>query len=92
MYSEENAPYDDIVKVECTPYGMVHWALQYSDRVEVVEPQEVREAVIEKVRNLNEKYGIKCVWNEPVEEVVGKEVSNGKRRERYRIQRHREAL
>ena len=39
MYSEENAPYDDIVKVECTPYGMVHWALQYSDRVEVVEPK-----------------------------------------------------
>lgn len=59
MYCEEEPPYDDIVKVECSPYGMVHWALQYSDRVEVLEPEHVREAVIEKVRNLNEKYRLK---------------------------------
>lgn len=58
MYSEKEEPYDDIVKVECSPYGMVNWALQYSDRVEVLEPAEVREAVIEKVKKLNEKYGV----------------------------------
>lgn len=55
-YSEKEFPYDDIVEVECSPYGMVNWALQYSDRVEVLEPQEVRAAVIEKVKNLNQKY------------------------------------
>lgn len=55
-YSEKEAPYDDIVEVECSPYGMVNWALQYSDRVEVLEPQDVRNAVIAKVKNLNEKY------------------------------------
>ncbi|MBD5452328.1 MAG: WYL domain-containing protein [Lachnospiraceae bacterium] len=54
--TEKTAPYDDIVKVECSPFAMVHWALQYSDRVEVVAPEEIRNDVIEKVRNLNEKY------------------------------------
>lgn len=56
--SEDEAPYDDIVKVQCSPYAMVNWALQYSDRVEVVEPEDIRNAVIEKVKNLNMKYGI----------------------------------
>ncbi|MEG0913970.1 MAG: WYL domain-containing protein [Oscillospiraceae bacterium] len=54
---KEYPPCDDIVRVECSPYAMVNWALQYSDRVEVVEPAEVRDAIIEKVRNLNSKYG-----------------------------------
>lgn len=56
--TEETAPYDDIVKVECSPFAMAHWALQYSDRVEVVAPEEVRNGVIEKIRNLNVKYGL----------------------------------
>lgn len=56
--TEKAAPYDDIVKVECSPFAMTHWALQYSDRVEVVEPEEVRSNVIEKIRNLNTRYGI----------------------------------
>ncbi len=56
--TEKTAPYDDIVKVECSPFAMIHWALQYSDRVEVVEPEEVRNRVMEKIRNLNTKYGI----------------------------------
>ncbi len=46
------------VTVKCSPFGMVNWALQYSDRVEVLEPLEVRNAVIEKIRNLNGKYGV----------------------------------
>ncbi len=56
--TEKTAPYDDIVKVECSPFAMVHWALQYSDRVEVIAPEDVRNDVIEKIRNLNVKYGV----------------------------------
>lgn len=56
--TEKEAPYDDIVRVECSPYGMVNWALQYSDRVEVLAPESVRERVIEKIRNLKGKYGV----------------------------------
>lgn len=59
--TENIAPYDDIVKVECSPFAMIHWALQYSDRVEVVEPEEVRSTIIEKIRNLNAKYGITLI-------------------------------
>ena len=54
--TEKEPPYYDIVKVECSPYGMVNWALQYSDRVEVLEPAEVREMVVAKVKALREKY------------------------------------
>jgi predicted DNA-binding transcriptional regulator YafY len=56
--TEREAPYDDIVRVKCSPYAMTNWALQYSDRVEVLTPVSVREAVIEKIRNLNEKYDL----------------------------------
>lgn len=56
--TEKTAPYDDIVKVECSPFAMTHWALQYSDRVEVVAPEEVRNSVMEKIRNLDDKYGL----------------------------------
>ncbi len=51
-------PYDDIVKVECSPFAMTHWALQYCDRVEVMEPESVRNDVITKIRNLNVKYRV----------------------------------
>lgn len=56
MKSAEAGPYD-IVRVPCSPFGMVNWALQYSDRVEVLEPKSVREQVIKKIKNLNVKYG-----------------------------------
>lgn len=55
--TEKEAPYDDIVHVECSPFGMVNWAFQYSDRVEVLAPESVQERVIEKIRNLKEMYG-----------------------------------
>lgn len=54
--TDESEPYDDIVEVKCSPYAMANWALQYSDRVEVIEPESVRNMVIEKVMNLNKKY------------------------------------
>ena len=47
----------DIVEVMCSPFAMVNWALQYSDRVEVLEPESIRQQVAEKVRKLYEKYG-----------------------------------
>lgn len=45
--------------MKCSPYAMVNWALQYSDRVEVLEPVEVREQVIKKIKNLAIKYEVR---------------------------------
>lgn len=56
--TETQPPYGDIVRVICSPFAMVNWALQYSDRVEVLQPEEVREQVMEKIKNLNQKYGL----------------------------------
>lgn len=53
---EEVEPYEDIVEVRCSPYGMVNWVLQYSDRVEVVGPEDVRNRVKEKIEKLVVKY------------------------------------
>ena len=46
----------DIVRVLCSPYAMANWALQYSDRVEVLSPESVRNAVLDKIQNLEKKY------------------------------------
>lgn len=51
----ENQNYD-IVTTICSPYAMVSWALQYSDRVEVLEPIDVRNEVINKIKDLQLKY------------------------------------
>lgn len=56
IQTEQEAPFDDIVQVECSPYAMVHWALQYSERVEVIEPVSIRNDIIEKIKELNQKY------------------------------------
>lgn len=56
--TETEPPYGDIVRVFCSPFAMVNWALQYSDRVEVLEPESVRKDVVEKIRKLNRKYGV----------------------------------
>lgn len=57
--TETEPPYGDIVRVTCSSFGMVNWALQYSDQVEVLEPQSVRDQVIKKIRKLNGKYGMR---------------------------------
>ena len=62
--TETQPPYGDIVRVLCSPFAMVNWALQYSDRVEVLKPETVRKQVMEKVKNLTE--------NIPKEVEVGK--------------------
>lgn len=56
--TETEPPYGDIVRVTCSPFAIVNWVLQYSDRVEVLQPEPVREQVIEKIKNLNQKYGL----------------------------------
>ena len=43
--------------MECSPFGMVNWEMQYSDCVEVLAPESVREAIAEQVRKMCEKYG-----------------------------------
>ena len=52
---KEDTEYD-IVRVRCSPYAMANWALQYSDRVEVLSPESVRTAVKKKVEKLIRKY------------------------------------
>lgn len=54
--TEKANPDYDIVEVMCSPYAMVNWALQYSDRVEILEPESVRSTVIQKINTLNNKY------------------------------------
>lgn len=49
---------EDEVLVECSPFGMVNWAMQYADRVEVLAPKELRERVRERIRKMSEKYGV----------------------------------
>ena len=57
-YERTEEPYYDIVRVICSPFAMVNWALQYSDRVEVMSPASVRDALTEKIRDLSKRYGI----------------------------------
>ena len=47
---------EEIVTVNCSPSEMVSWALKYSDRVEVLEPQIVRVEIRERIKNLNKMY------------------------------------
>ena len=49
---------DNIVEIKCSSYAMTHWALQYSDRVEVLEPIDLRNQIIEEIKALNTKYKI----------------------------------
>lgn len=46
----------DIVKVRCTRFGMENFAVQFADKVEVLEPQELREGIRKRVQKLAEKY------------------------------------
>ena len=46
----------ETVTVNCSPSEIVNWALKYSDRVEVLEPQIVRVEIRERVRALTKMY------------------------------------
>lgn len=56
LYTEKFPPYKDVVEVKCSPYVMVDLALQYSDKVEVVEPEFVREMIVDTIKELIKKY------------------------------------
>lgn len=56
LYTEKLPPYKDVVEVKCSPYVMVDLALQYSDKVEVVEPEFVREMIVDTIKELTKKY------------------------------------
>lgn len=52
-----------VIEVTCAPFAIRNWALQFSDRVEVLPPvsengYDVRAEVIKQLKMLNEKYGV----------------------------------
>lgn len=53
---DEADPDYDIVTVRCPSFGMENFALQYADRVEVLEPEALREKIREKAQALAERY------------------------------------
>lgn len=57
-YERTEPPYGDIVQEASGSFAIVNWTLQYAGRVEVLEPKEVREKVKEKLRTLNQRYGL----------------------------------
>lgn len=46
----------DIVLVKCSPFMMVHWAMQYGDAVEVMD-KELREQIRAEAERMVERYG-----------------------------------
>lgn len=47
----------DLIRVYCSPNAIINWALQYSNDVEVVEPVEIRNAIVKRLKDTLEKYG-----------------------------------
>lgn len=54
--ADENDADYDIVTVRCTSFGMENFAVQYADKMEVLDPPELREKIREKAQRLAEKY------------------------------------
>lgn len=46
----------DIVRVHCSKYGIVNWAVQYGDSVEILEPPSIRNQVKDKLKRILNKY------------------------------------
>lgn len=46
----------DIVRVLCSKYGIINWAVQYGDLVEVISPDSVIKEIKMKIEMLREKY------------------------------------
>lgn len=46
----------DIVKVRTSPYMIVHWAMQYGGRVEIMD-EEIREKIKKEAENVRKRYG-----------------------------------
>lgn len=48
----------DEVLVECSPFGMVNFAMQFSDLVEVISPADIRRQVIDRINAMRKKYNM----------------------------------
>jgi hypothetical protein len=46
----------DCVQVKCVPEAMISWAMQCSDFVEVLQPEDLRRKMLEKCKGLVERY------------------------------------
>lgn len=47
----------DVVEVKTSPAMIVHWAMQYSSYVEILN-EDVRKMIREEIEKMNEKYGV----------------------------------
>ena len=47
------------MNVGCNEMAMQYWALQYGRDVEILEPESLREKVIEGIRKMYDTYGLK---------------------------------
>ncbi len=47
----------DIIRVTCPPFAVKNLAMQYSDVVEVLTPESLRDEIRDMIKKLNEKYG-----------------------------------
>jgi hypothetical protein len=47
----------DVVRVKTSPEMMVHWAMQYADKVEILD-EKVREKIREEIENVEKKYNV----------------------------------
>lgn len=48
----------DVIRVKCPPFAIKNLAMQYSDVVEVLEPERLRNEIKDMIRRLNEKYDV----------------------------------
>ena len=46
------------IKVKASENAIINWALQYSDRVEILEPIKTRRMIIKKITDLKRKYEV----------------------------------
>lgn len=46
------------IKVKASENAIINWALQYSDRVEILEPIKTRSMIIKKITDLKRKYEV----------------------------------
>ncbi len=44
------------VKVKCSLFGMINFAMQYSDKVEIISPEEYRNAMKQRLEKLLKKF------------------------------------
>ena len=56
LYTEKMPPYSHIVQVKCSPIAMVNLALEYGNRIEVIEPEFVRKMIVDTIKELVRKY------------------------------------